>query len=94
MDESEAARRLLEGAETPEEREALRKLLEHQSRVSHARSIELFVQGLAHIHAGFSEEYRRFRKLRHMDAGLMVIKTVACALLLLGVYLVLRGVFT
>lgn len=94
MDETEAARRLMEGAETPEEREALRKLLEHQSRVSHARSVELFVQGLAHIHGAFRDDVKQFKKQLHMDAGLLVVKSVVCALLLLGVYLVLAGVFT
>ena len=85
-------RRLLNKATSDEEREAITKIMEHERRVNHARSIELFLQGLGGVHAALSREVKQCAKNRQLDSMLLVIKMVAAAFLILGAYLVMRAV--
>lgn len=73
-------RRLLSAATSEEERDSIRRHLEHERRVSHARSIELFLQSMFAIQSNSQKELKVIRKIRQGDAGMMVFNLVAAAL--------------
>lgn len=91
--DNEAERRLFDAATTDEEREILRKLLDHQHRVSLARSAELFIQGLAHIHDGLQEQLRLLTSLTHAFAAKLMAEAALLFLGVAGLYLVFQKFF-
>lgn len=90
---SDLEQKLLDSATTEEEKEAIRKILEHERRVNHAKSIELFLQGLGGVHNALTNEVRKLSKQLHIDASLLVIKVCTTILILFGLYLLTKLIF-
>lgn len=84
--------RLLKDA-SPEAREALERLIEHEKLVELSRSVELSAQASFHVYRALDEQVRRLSIVTTRLAHILVFQVVSIAGVLLAVHLLTRGIF-